>query len=254
MFPPDTMTTVVPAPAGATFLEQRATPTARTPRPRCRPRGRETRWRRGCPAPTPGRSTPDVGRRGRSCAGPPRRRPARRPGSVRRGSRSPARRPRPRGHGAVGLWLHADDRDAARRERGAEAAGHAAAADRDDHARDVRRLLQDLGGQVAAVAGDDVVVVERRHEERAALGRQRGGRRLGLVVAGPSTRSSAPWAAMAARLTIGATSETTTVRRTPAREQASDMAVPWLPADAATTPTARWAGDSAATAAPRREA
>ena len=101
----------------------------------------------------------------------------------------------------------------------------------------VGELGQDLARQQAAVAGDDVVVVERRHEHQARDRRRRG--------AGPrlrprrrSRRRPRPWRparAMPARLTSGVCADTSTVASTPKACAASATPRPWLPADAAMT-------------------
>ena len=52
-------------------------------------------------------------------------------------------------------------------DRGRDAGGKAAAADRHEHRRDVRTLLEDLEPG-RSLAGDDPLVIERRHHRQAA--------------------------------------------------------------------------------------
>ena len=159
-------------------------------------------------------------------------------------------------HGAVGLGRRAQQLDPARDHLDADAAREAAATDGNDDRLHVGQLGEDLAREQAAVAGDDVVVVERRHEHQARIGGGALARdRLGLVVGRAADLDRArPAPRCPARLTSGVCADTSTVASMSKARAASATPRPWLPAEAAITRGLAVAAARSASAAMRAAA
>ena len=169
----------------------------------------------------------------------------------RRGRRHGLAAPQRLGVGRAGGDLHADDLHL--RPRGLDgdrdAGGQPAAAHRDDDAREVGHVLDQLEPE-RALAGDDVA------------GRRRGARRpsppsraCACAMAmhsssdSPPTWTCAPCPRLASALAIGALAGTKTSQRTPRAAATAASAWAWLPAEAATTPCAQPSSPSASSLA-----
>ena len=99
-------------------------------------------------------------------------------------------------------------------DRRGDAGDQSAAADRHEHRRDVRALLEDLepGG---ALAGDDPRVIERRHHREAACAASASARARRSSDVVPAKITSAPNARAPSTLTSGAVVGITTTAGAP---------------------------------------